>query len=62
LHNAYYLMKPNGDLLSHPYNGTHLAPWNSVQEGVLSEPNPTNTEPLNQVLQSLELCHHCDSN
>ncbi len=25
--NVYYLMKPNGDLLHHPYNAVHLAPW-----------------------------------
>ena len=37
-HNTYYLMKPNGDLLTHPYNGRDLLPWKG---GILSDPDQT---------------------
>ena len=41
-HNTYYLKKPDGTLLSSPYNGIHLAPFKG---GDLSEPDPTTPEP-----------------
>jgi hypothetical protein len=28
--NYYYLMRANGDLLPHPYNGAHLLPWSGA--------------------------------
>ena len=43
-HNSYFLMEPNGTILTNPHNGMYLAPW-TVERGVLSEPDPTNPVP-----------------
>jgi hypothetical protein len=50
-HNTYYLMQPNGELLSNPYNGRDLEPWKG---GILSDPDNLPVPPVR--VESL-LCH-----
>jgi hypothetical protein len=41
-HNTYILRRSNGQLLSSPHAGTHLSPWTSREEGVLSDTDTDN--------------------
>jgi hypothetical protein len=44
-HFTYYLKKPDGSLLPNPHNGIYLAPWSTLEGGVLSTPNPASPVP-----------------